>query len=197
MVAACDCTGHGVPGAFMSLLGVTFLNEIVRDKKITRPDRVLHQLRENIITAMNPEGTAEEGKDGMDAILCYFNFTTMEMQFACANNPLWILSSEKKLSEYRPDNFPVGKHNGAILPFTLQTAALSKGDTIFLSTDGYSDQFGGPKGKKFMHRHLKETLTELGALPLNDQKIQLENTFESWKGSLEQVDDVLVIGIKV
>lgn len=197
MIAACDCTGHGVPGAFMSLLGVNFLNDIVRDKEVTRPDQVLNHLRTNIIQAMNPEGQAEEGKDGMDAILCHFNFETMDLQYAGANNPLWIIRASGEMEIIAPDHFPVGMHGHEKDPFTLHSVSLNKGDTIYMCTDGFADQFGGDKGKKFMNRRMKELLLHNRHLSMEEQKEIIQNTHEHWKGSLEQVDDVLVIGIRV
>lgn len=195
MLAVCDCTGHGVPGAFMSLLGVSFLNEIAKGRNISKPDEVLNQLREEIIRAMNPEGTYS-GKDGMDAVLCRFNFEKMELSFAGANNPLWIVRNNI-LEEHETDNFPIGMHEGEIKPFTLRSAKIEKGNMIYLCTDGYSDQFGGPKGKKFKPKQLKDLLASVSKEPLTEQKKLLENKFNEWKKELEQVDDVLLIGIRV
>ena len=195
LIAACDCTGHGVPGAFMSLLGVSFLNEITKEKNITQPDLVFNALRENIIRAINPEGN-EEGRDGMDAVLCLFDFQKMEMQLACSNNPLWILRNNQWL-EYKPDKFPIGKHEGEIIPFTLQKTLLQKGDLIYIFTDGYADQFGGPKGKKFKYKNIQQLLLNNASRSMEEQKTILNETIEKWKGNLEQVDDILIIGIRI
>ncbi len=211
-MAACDCTGHGVPGAFMSLLNITKLNEITYEKKIVRPDLILNQLREDIIKVLNPDGT-EEGKDGMDAVLCSFDFDNLKLEFAGANNALWIVrdgangkrtaenselpTPDSQLIAYKPDKMPVGAYIGKQTNFTLQSIELQKGDTIYLLTDGYADQFGGSKGKKFKSAQLKEVLIALNHLPMKEQQVALQQKLESWKGNLEQVDDILIIGVRV
>jgi serine phosphatase RsbU (regulator of sigma subunit) len=197
-----DCTGHGVPGAFMSLLNIAFLNEITIERKITRPDLILNELREEIIKAMNPDKiqeqnySAEEVKDGMDCILCSFDFKNNILNAACANNPLYLVRNGE-LTEYEPDNFPVGLHTGEKKNFTLHTITLQKGDVIYTASDGYVDQFGGPKDKKFKTKMLKEKLAEISRLPMSEQKSILEKTFTEWKGTREQTDDVTVIGIRI
>ena len=191
-----DCTGHGVPGAFMSLLNISFLNEATIEKKISSPDLTLHHVREQIVSALNPEGTETEGKDGMDCVLCSFDFKKNSLEFACANNPLWILR-DNQIIQYKPDKIPVGMQTGEKQHFTLQKTILQKGDTIYAFTDGYADQFGGPNGKKFKYKQLEEKLLAVGHLSLQEQKNMLEKTFDEWKGNLEQIDDVLMIGIKI
>lgn len=207
LLAACDCTGHGVPGAFMSLLNITKLNETVYEKKIVRPDLILNQLREDIIKVLNPEGIEEESKDGMDAALCSFDFENCRLDFAGANNPLWIVRSklggesnsrvDSELIEYKPDKMPVGMYFGKKNDFTLQSINLQKGDCVYLFTDGYADQFGGPKGKKFKYAQLKELLLSINPLPMKEQQAVLQQKLESWKSNLEQVDDILIIGVRV
>lgn len=191
-----DCTGHGVPGAFMSLLGVSFLNEIALRRTITQPNEIFNQLREEIIKAINPEGIQEEGKDGMDAVLCNFNFQKMEMRFACANNTTWLIR-DNEVKVFEADNFPIGMYEGEMRPFTAQTVQLMKDDVIYFCTDGYADQFGGSKGKKLRKKKLLEKLVTVSNKPLSEQKLILENFFDDWKGNLDQVDDVLLIGIKI
>ena len=191
-----DCTGHGVPGAFMSLLNISFLNEITLERKTTQPDLVLNGVREEIIKALNPEGNETEGKDGMDCILCSFDFKKNTLELACANNPLWIVRNNK-IIEYKSDKMPVGKYSGEEKNFNLQKIELQKGDTIYAFTDGYADQFGGSKGKKFKYKQLNEKLLAINHLSLAQQKKELEKTFEDWKGDLEQVDDVTIIGIRL
>ena len=195
ILAVCDCTGHGVPGAFMSLLNITKLNETVHEKKIIRPDLILNQVREDIIKVLNPEGT-EETSDGMDAVLCSFNFANLKLDFAGANNPLWIVR-EGSLTEYKPDKMPVGMYSGIKTDFTLQSIDLQKGDIIYLFTDGYADQFGGPKGKKFKYSQLKELLLSIHGLPMKEQQLIIHQKLESWKDRLEQVDDILIMGVRV
>ncbi|MGZ4055837.1 MAG: PP2C family protein-serine/threonine phosphatase [Bacteroidia bacterium] len=200
LLCTADCTGHGVPGAFMSLLGISFLNETVKERKIIRPDLIFNQLREDIIHVLNPEGTIEEGKDGMDAVLCCFDFQNMTLEFACANNPLWIIR-ENKLLEFKPDKQPIGMYEiyeeSEHKQFTLQTVQLQKGDLIYTFTDGYADQFGGEKGKKFKYKHMQETLLEISKNSMEEQSTRLNKIIEDWKGSLDQVDDILMIGIRV
>ena len=191
-----DCTGHGVPGAFMSMLNISYLDESIIEKNITHPHEVLDHIRTEIISSLNPEGSEEESKDGMDCVLCAFDFEKMVLEFAAANNPVWIVR-DGKLTEYKADKMPVGKYNDEMKPFTLQQVPLQKGDIVYTFTDGYADQFGGPKGKKFKYKQLEELLMANHTKPLDDQKKILNERFEEWKGNLEQVDDVLVIAIRV
>jgi serine phosphatase RsbU (regulator of sigma subunit) len=205
LVAVCDCTGHGVPGAFMSLLNITKLNQTVLEKNSIRPDVILNLVREDIIKVLNPEGTTEEGKDGMDAALCSFDFENLKLEYACANNPIWVIrklavgENEKvtELIELKADKMPVGMYSGAKLDFTLNTFDLQKDDCIYMFTDGYADQFGGPKGKKFKYAQLKEVLLSIYHLPMEQQQAILQQTIEAWKNNMEQVDDILIMGIKV
>jgi serine phosphatase RsbU (regulator of sigma subunit) len=196
LLATADCTGHGVPGAFMSLLGVNFLNDIINDKRITQPNRILDQLRRDIIYALNPEGTETEAKDGMDAVLCSFDFSKMEMQFAAANNAVWVIR-EGDLLEFQPDKMPVGKYFEDERDFKLQSVALKKDDIIYTFTDGYADQFGGPKSKKFKPKTLQKLLLSICNLPMSEQRKRLETAMDEWKGGNEQIDDILIIGVRV
>ena len=196
LLAAGDCTGHGVPGAFMSLLNISKLSETVNEKKITSPEVILDHVRGEIIKALNPEGAEVESKDGMDCVLCAFDFNKRELQFAAANNPLWLLRN-KELIEYKPDKIPVGIYHGELKPFSLQTINLLKNDIVYIFTDGYADQFGGEKGKKFKYQQLKELLLTNAHLSMQEQKMFLNSAIEKWKGNLEQVDDILIIGIKI
>jgi serine phosphatase RsbU (regulator of sigma subunit)/tetratricopeptide (TPR) repeat protein len=190
-----DCTGHGVPGAFMSLLNISKLNEVITQKKIIQPDLVLNAVRSEIIHALNPNGN-EETKDGMDCILCSFDFEKNTMQYAAANNSILIIRN-KEFMLLPADRMPVGKSPKDGHLFSLQTVSLQKNDLIYLITDGYIDQFGGAKGKKFKYKQLQETLLLLSDLPLKEQKNQLDKKFEEWKGNLEQIDDVSIVGIKI
>ncbi len=191
-----DCTGHGVPGALMSMVGISRLNESILEKNIVKPNEILDNVRRGIIDSLNPEGSEEESKDGMDCVLCAYDFENNKLEFAAANNPLWLVRN-KEVIEYKADKMPVGKYNDESKPFTLQTIDLQKGDTIYTFTDGYADQFGGPKGKKFKYKQLQDMLLAASDLPLDTQKEQLNSAFEKWKGDLEQVDDVCVIGIRI
>jgi serine phosphatase RsbU (regulator of sigma subunit) len=195
-ICAADCTGHGVPGAFMSMLGVSSLNEAILEKNISQPNEILNDIRNTIITSLNPEGSDEEAKDGMDCVLCAYDFENNILNFAAANNPLWIVR-DGKLLEHKPDKMPVGKYGESISSFTHQSVQLQKGDTVYIFTDGYADQFGGPKGKKFKYKQLEEKLMENHKLPMEEQKKNLGKIFDDWRGNMEQVDDVLVIGVRV
>ena len=194
-VATADCTGHGVPGAFMSLLNISFLNEVIIEKKITRPDLVLDEIRNDIIKALNPEGN-EKAKDGMDCSLCCFDFEKMELTVAAANNPVWILRNGKLL-EIKPDKMPVGMYTDELKPFSLEIFKIEKDDIVYTFTDGYADQFGGPKGKKFKYKQLEITLIANSDKPMAEQREILSTVFDAWKEGLEQIDDVLLIAIKV
>ncbi|HEY6161668.1 MAG TPA: tetratricopeptide repeat protein [Bacteroidia bacterium] len=192
MLCAADCTGHGVPGAFMSLLNISFLNEAVLEKNITDPSMVLGHVRSRVIQSLAEDEAG--GRDGMDAVICCLGKN--EVRFSCANNAL-LLVREGKIKEFAPDKFPVGKHDSVQQPFTLYREALQNGDVLYLFTDGYADQFGGPSGKKFKYKQFYELLLSIHTLPMEDQSRQLEKKFGEWKGRLEQVDDVLVIGVRI
>ncbi len=196
-VCTADCTGHGIPGAFMSLIGMGILNEIIYSKShIKHTDEILNELRRIIILAVNPEGAAEEGKDGMDTVFCRYDLEKMELEYSAANNSFHIVRNGELVS-YKPDKMPVGKYIGEEKPFTRTTIQLEKGDCIYTFSDGYVDQFGGPKGKKFQSKQLKELILANCHKPMRIQRDILNKTIEQWKGSGDQVDDILVIGIRV
>lgn len=194
-LAACDCTGHGVPGAFMSLLNISYLNENVISKGIRNPAEVLNAQRDQIIHSLNPSGS-ENSKDGMDCVLCAFDMANMQLEFAAANNPLWLVR-DKAIVEYKGDKMPVGKHDFDGKPFTKHSIELAKGDVIYIFTDGFADQFGGANGKKYMYKKLKETLLSVSSLPMNQQREHLDMSLRDWMGNVEQVDDITVIGVRV
>ncbi len=190
-----DCTGHGVPGAFMSLLNISKLSQVINENKITRPDIILNNIRTEIIKALNAEGS-EESKDGMDAVLCKLDIKNMKLQYAAANNAFHIIRDGKLLT-CKADKMPVGKGHDDSISFTFNELQLEKGDMIYTFTDGYADQFGGNKGKKFKYKQLEDLLLSIHSLPLKEQQTLLDQKFENWKGKLDQVDDVLIIGVKV
>ncbi len=193
-IAGADCTGHGVPGAFMSMLGVSLLNEIILNKKITQPGLVLNILRENIIQSLKQVVQTSGVKDGMDMCVCLIDFNNNKMQFAGANNPLWMFVNGQ-LNEIKGDKMPVAIHDN-MPPFTNHTVDLKKGDTFYIFSDGYADQFGGEENKKFMFRRFRYLLLTINRFPLEDQKSILEENIRSWQGSNAQVDDILIIGFK-
>jgi serine phosphatase RsbU (regulator of sigma subunit) len=193
--AVADCTGHGVPGGFMSMLGNSFLNELVIENKLFKADVILNKLRDKVIQALEQKGKTEQ-KDGMDICLCVWNKMDNTLEFSGANNPL-LLIRNNALIEYKANKMPIGVYAGINQPFTSQTITLQKGDTIYLSSDGYADQFGGLLGKKYKSKQFENFLVNLSPLLFANQKELLDIEFESWKGKLEQLDDVCVLGIKV
>ncbi len=190
-----DCTGHGVPGAFMSLLNISKLSQVINENKIIRPDLILNNIRTEIIKAVNAEGS-EESKDGMDAVLCKLDIKNMKLQYAAANNPFYIIRNNELLT-CKADKMPVGKGHDDSISFTFNEIELKKGDAIYTFTDGYADQFGGEKGKKFKYKQLEDLLMSIHTLPMTEQSVILNQKFVDWKGNLDQVDDVLIIGIKL
>lgn len=196
LLCTADCTGHGVPGAFMSLLNISFLNETIAEQKVVRPDLILNKVRADIIRTLNPEGQISEGRDGMDCSLCLYDFEKMELSFACANNELWLIRNGE-IQEFLPDKMPVGIHSGPAKDFNLQKVLLQKGDTIYTFTDGYADQFGGPKGKKFKYKQLQKLILDNSGNSLAQQKRVLDETIAEWKGGLEQIDDILIIAVRI
>jgi tetratricopeptide (TPR) repeat protein len=193
LFAAADCTGHGVPGAMVSVICNNGLNRSVREHNITDPGKILDKTREIVIAEF--EKSDEEVKDGMDISLCAFNNITNQLLWAGANNPLWVIRHHE-IIELKPDKQPIGKYAEG-KPFTTHTMQLQKGDVFYIFTDGYVDQFGGEKGKKFKSAKLKELLLSISHEPMTEQQRILDGNFGIWKGSLEQVDDVCVIGVRI
>ncbi|MDP2388358.1 MAG: tetratricopeptide repeat protein [Bacteroidota bacterium] len=194
ILATADSTGHGVPGAIMSLLNITSLEKAI--EHYTDPAEILGHTRQTIIKRLKRDGSAEGGKDGMDCSLMTFDFQNKKLQIAVAHNPVWIVR-ENDFIEIKADKMPVGKHDRDKEPFTSHTIDLISGDVIYTLTDGFPDQFGGPKGKKFMSKNLKELLAKNSVLPMHEQKELLEKIFRDWVANIEQVDDVTLIGIRV
>ena len=196
-LAICDSTGHGVPGAFMSLLNMGFLSEAIKEKHILQPNEILNYVRKRLIESIGNDGQ----QDGMDAILiCIDNQAeAKKITYAAANNaPIFISRNNlvSKLVELPKDKMPVGKGE-KMESFTLQSTILQKGDVLYLYTDGYADQFGGPKGKKFKYKTLNDLLLKNSAKDIHEQSELLVKEFNNWKGDLDQVDDVLIVGIKI
>jgi len=197
MVAAVDCTGHGVPGAFMSIVGYNQLNNAVNVKKARTAGEVLDELNQGVITTLNEGKSDASIKDGMDLALCVFDFAARKVQFAGANNPLVIIR-DSQVIKYKGDRFPIGAFEGSNPQhFRNNEIDLLEGDCLYLSSDGYADQFGGPDNKKFMFRKFEELLLEINSQPMDVQKDLLHKSLYEWMGVNDQVDDILVIGIKV
>lgn len=201
LFAAADCTGHGVPGAMVSVVCSNALNRSVKEFGITDPGKILDKARELVVETFvrkdssYGEKSESEVKDGMDISLFCLNKSANILEWAGANNPLWIVRN-KELIEYKANKQPVGKIDNPT-PFLTHTIPLQLNDCIYIFTDGYADQFGGEKGKKFKYSQLKEILLSNNSLPMPEQLTLLDKHLNDWKGNLEQVDDILIIGIKI
>jgi serine phosphatase RsbU (regulator of sigma subunit) len=194
-IAAADCTGHGVPGAFMSILGMSLLNEIFNEKITVSPAEILNRLREKVITALSQKGNFNETKDGMDIALCSVDLDNGMLEYAGANNPLYLFKNHT-LMEIDSDSMPIAIYD-IMDSFTNHQIVINQGDCLYIFSDGYMDQIGGPDRKKFKYKRFKELLSFLHDKPMEEQRNILKQTFDEWRGDMEQLDDVLVIGIKI
>jgi len=193
LIVTADCTGHGVPGAFMSMLGISLLNEIIISKEIIRPDKILNKLRDKIVEALKQESSSVI-RDGMDMTICLFDRNTFQLQFSGANNPLYVVS-EGELTQIKGDKMPVAIHD-IIEPFSLHRIQLKKGDTFYTFSDGFVDQFGGQERKKFLAKNFRKLLLSIQHLSMIEQGNRLDDVFTEYRKDIEQVDDVVVIGVK-
>lgn len=197
LIAAADCTGHGAPGAFMSIVGNNLLNQAVNIYNITQPSLILDFINNGLSKVLHNKVDEVSIKDGMDIVLCSFDKKNKVLEFSGANNTLWMIRNQELIIT-KGDKFPVGAYleRGAKL-FTNHKVQLEDGDTVYLFSDGFADQFGGPKGKKFKYDQFRKFLLSIQNQSMESQKLLLNKVFEDWKGNLEQVDDILVIGLKV
>ncbi|MDO8998780.1 MAG: two-component regulator propeller domain-containing protein [Bacteroidota bacterium] len=195
VLVTADSTGHGVPGAIMSILNIACLKEAVT-KGIESPDLILNETRDLIIENLKNDGTEEGGKDGMDCSLLSFDFKNGKLYCALANNPVWIIR-DNTIIEIKYDAMAIGRGERDDEPFTLKTIEIFKDDVIYTVTDGFQDQFGGPRGRKFLSRPLKELLLSIHMIPMELQRNKLNEIFDAWKGDLDQIDDVCIVGIRV
>jgi len=195
IIAVADCTGHGVPGAFMSLLGASLLKEIVNKEGITKPGLILDRMREEVISALNQKGTLGEQKDGMDMALVSINTSNFQCQYAGANSSLYRLR-RGQLASYAPDLMPVS-HYEEMSPFHTTEVQLEAGDQLYLFSDGYADQFGGEKRKKFKYKAFRQLITEYADLSMPRQQQVLSDTIREWQGKNEQTDDMVIVGIRI
>jgi len=220
VITVADCTGHGVPGAFMSMLGSSLLREIVVKEYMTNPAIILKRLRKEIINSLKQKGETGEQKDGMDMSLITINTETNECQWAGANNPLYIVSSSQsavssmqsafgnemhelptatascQLYELKGDKMPIAIYE-RMEPFTNHEFKVEKGDCLYLFSDGYADQFGGAKNKKFGYKQFKEIILTNADKPMAEQNNIIEKSLNEWIDNVEQIDDITILGIKI
>jgi PAS domain S-box-containing protein len=195
-IAAVDCTGHGVPGALLSLIGYFLLNDIVRSRKITEPGKILDLLDEGVTVTLRQDQDDSATKDGMDIALCRINLETQEVEYSGAHRPLYLIQNGM-MEEIKGNKFPIG---GGIYKnqtnFTTHKRKMGQGDSIYFSSDGYPDQFGGPESRKFGPKRVREIVEQVKALPMKEASVIFDREWEAWKGNTKQTDDVLLIGIK-
>lgn len=216
-VAVADCTGHGVPGAFLSILGISYLNEIANMNNCNDASEILGKLRSALIFSLHQKGTEGETQDGLEVALCILDMENKSLQYAGANRPLYLVrkiegdnditlqangndvveNGDYQMLKYKPDTMPIGIYYDGVSPFTNNTIPIQSGDSIYLFTDGYVDQIGGPKRKTFRVKYFRELLFEIQDKEMNEQKAILEQNISQWQGSLIQTDDILVIGMKI
>lgn len=196
VLVAADCTGHGVPGAFMSMLGVSFLYEIVNKEGIMQPAEILNRLREFVKLTLSQTGKKDEQKDGMDISLSMLDLENMKLEWAGAYNPLILIRNDEVI-EYKADKMPVAIHITDHKPFTNHEIDLQAGDVFYMFSDGFPDQFGGEDGRKFMSKRFKQLLLDIHHKPMEEQKEILHQEHLSWRGAIEQIDDIVVFGVRV
>jgi serine phosphatase RsbU (regulator of sigma subunit) len=196
LVAVADCTGHGVPGGFLSMLGISSMNEIVNRSKELNPGRILEQLREIVITSLHQTGTRDEAQDGIEIALCVIDLKQKSMKYAGANRPLYLVRNGI-VENIRPDRMPIGIYEQETVPFSDHSIKLQRGDSIYLFSDGYVDQLGGPHRKTFRVINFRKLLLEIQDRPMEKQKAILEERLAAWQGEVEQIDDILVLGFRI
>jgi serine phosphatase RsbU (regulator of sigma subunit) len=214
VIVGADCTGHGVPGAFMSVLGITMFNDLIGDNCYDAPGAILDQLREKVKGMLVQQGNSDEQKDGMDLAIAIYNKTTRELHFSGANNPLYIIRNKNvpeqkeleayasidngdyRLFELKGDKQPIGTH-WEEKPFRTTSVYLKEQDSFYMFSDGYIDQFGGENRKKFKSMNFKKLLLSVQKEQMDIQRQTLEQTFDQWRGPYEQIDDIIVLGVKV
>lgn len=196
LFAVVDCTGHGVPGAFMSIIGHNALNQIVKEYNITEPGRILEKLDQILQSSLSQKSEHGTIRDGMDIALCSLDLDSNQLEFAGAFNPLWIIR-EGELLEYKGDKMAIGSGITDNHRYHTHEIKLASNDRIYIFSDGYADQFGGPRGKKFKYNRFKEALVEMHNDSMKEQHLRLESMLEEWRGDIEQIDDVCVLGVRV
>lgn len=195
LFSAVDCTGHGVPGAFMSLVGANGLNQAVLEHQQKSPAEIMDDLNTFAVNALNKNEDSNV-RDGMDMAICLLDSKNMKLEFAGANNPLYLVR-DGKLIQYKPDKFSIGSYADNTNSFKNNQVAIQENDALYIFSDGYADQFGGPRGKKFMYKQFRELLEKIAHLPMKEQNEILGKTLDDWMGDSEQIDDILIIGVRV
>jgi len=198
VVAVSDCTGHGISGAMMSMLGTAFLNEIINKNDITNPAQILEQLRERVISSLHQQisDNIEYSRDGMDISICIIDILDNTLEYSGANNPVYLFRQEE-LIELKPDKMPIGIHEFCNQEFNTIKLDLKSADTIYMFSDGFSDQFGGSRGKKLKYNKFKSILKELNSIDFTSRENTLNEIFDNWRGENEQIDDVMVLGFEI
>lgn len=199
IICAADCTGHGIPGAFMSMLGISYLNEIVQQREITQANEVLNELRRQIKRSLRQQCRKNGSKDGMDIAICVIDTKTRNMQYAGAFNSLYLIkdiNDKPKLEEIKADRMPVGIYIGKEKTFTNHEVKLEIGDTFYIFSDGFADQTN-KDGKKFMTKSFKDLLIKIQDHSMDEQKEILEKALKNWMENSEQIDDILVMGVMI
>ncbi len=197
IIAAVDCTGHGVPGAFMSIVGSNQLNHAVNVVDARKPSDILDALNQGVTNTLREKSSDSSVRDGMDIALCSIDYENLKVQYAGAYNPLYLVRNNE-LIQYKADKFPIGQSGSEeFKKYTNNEVDVQKGDTLYIFSDGYADQFGGPRERKFMYKAFRNLLTEISNEPIDKQEEILDKTINEWKGDLEQIDDIIVIGIKI
>ena len=194
--AVSDCTGHGIPGAFMSMMGIDGLNYAILEKRIESSSQILNHVNKFIIDSLKQDHGIGKNKDGMDTAICIFEKDLSSVKYAGANRPLWLIRN-KELIQYSPDKMSIGGNNYSDFEFNEITIPLQKGDSVYLFSDGYPDQFGGEYNKKFMTKNLKQLLLEITHLSAKEQEAILQTSLKNWKGAFPQIDDIILVGIKL
>lgn len=222
IVVAADCTGHGVPGAFMSMLGITLLNEIILKKGITTPSEILDNLKANVVSALHQTNQTGKSKDGIDLSVCLIDYENRKLKYAGAYNPIYIVRSSesdkeiediiksnkthdftieksdgKILIEIKPDKNPIGISHGQVQKYNLKSFDLKENDVLYMFSDGYADQFGGDRRLKFLYSKFKQLLISVSSQSMEQQSMELNKALQKWKGHEKQIDDILVMGIKI
>lgn len=196
IIAAGDCTGHGVPGALLSILGISFLNEILQVRVVPRANRILNRMREKVMDALDQKGAETEKKDSIDIAICVYEPARGVMQYSGANRPM-IMIRNRQLAEFKPDKMPIGVAPLEEVSFTNHRIEVKEGDSFYLFSDGYPDQFGERTNKKFKYKQFRELLLSVQGRSMAEQKEMIENTYYEWKGKTVQIDDILILGFEI